>query len=84
MTDNAARLARVIREQLAVDDAAITPEADFADDLRADSLDMVELTTAVEEEFGVEITDDEAERIVSVADALTLVEGKLGGVPVHG
>jgi acyl carrier protein len=65
------RLKKMISEQLGVDEAQVVPSASFADDLQADSLDLVELIMSIEEEFGVEIPDEDAERIATVGDALT-------------
>ena len=72
MADNnlEARLKTMIAEQLGVDEAQVVPSASFADDLNADSLDLVELIMSIEEEFGVEIPDEDAEKIVTVQDAL--------------
>ena len=60
----------IIVEQLGVDEAEVTPTASFIDDLGADSLDTVELVMALEEGFGVEIPDEDAEKITTVKDAL--------------
>lgn len=64
----------VIVEQLGVDEADVTEEASFIDDLGADSLDIVELVMALEEEFGVSIPDEEAENIKTVGDAVAYIE----------
>ncbi len=64
------RLKKMIAEQLGVDEAQVVPSASFADDLNADSLDLVELIMSIEEEFGVEIPDEDAEKIATVGDAL--------------
>ncbi len=64
----------VIVEQLGVDEDQVTLEASFADDLGADSLDTVELIMAFEEEFGVEIPDDQAEKIKTVKDVVEFIE----------
>ena len=64
----------VIVEQLGVDEDQVTLDASFADDLGADSLDTVELIMAFEEEFGVEIPDDEAEKIKTVKDVVEFIE----------
>ena len=64
----------VIVEQLGVDEDQVTLDASFADDLGADSLDTVELIMAFEEEFGVEIPDDEAEKIKTVKDVVDYIE----------
>ncbi len=68
------RIRAIIGEQLEVQEEEIVPEASFTDDLGADSLDLVELVMAMEEEFGIEITDEEAERIQSVQDAINFIE----------
>jgi acyl carrier protein len=68
------RIRAIIAEQLEVQEDEVVPEASFADDLGADSLDLVELVMAMEEEFGIEITDEEAERIQSVQDAINFIE----------
>jgi len=64
----------IIKEQLGVGDSEIKPEAAFVEDLGADSLDLVELVMAMEEEFGIEIPDEDAEKIRTVADAISYVE----------
>lgn len=68
----------IIAEQLGVKPEEVTPEAKFIDDLGADSLDTVELVMALEEEFGIEIPDEEAEKLVTVGDALRYIEQKAG------
>ena len=68
------RVNAIIVEQLGVDAEEVTPEASFVEDLGADSLDTVELIMAFEEEFGVEISDDEAEKIRKVRDAVEYIE----------
>lgn len=68
------RVRKVVVEQLSVDEAEVTPEASFTSDLGADSLDTVELVMAFEEEFGVEIPDEEAEKIMTVKDAVSYIE----------
>ena len=68
------RLKGIITEQLGVDEEDITPEARFVDDLNADSLDLVELIMSLEEEFGVEIPDEDAEKIVTVQNAVSYIE----------
>jgi len=75
------RLKRVIVEQLEVEEKKVTPEASFVDDLNADSLDLVELITAIEEEFSVpgkrlEIADEDAEKIRTVQDAVDYLLSK--------
>ena len=64
----------IIVEQLGVNPEQVTPQASFIEDLGADSLDIVELVMAFEEEFGVEIPDDQAETIVTVGDAIKYLE----------
>jgi acyl carrier protein len=68
------RVKSIIVEQLGVDAEEVTPDASFVEDLGADSLDTVELIMAFEEEFGVEISDDEAEKIRKVRDAVDYIE----------
>lgn len=75
--DIAAQVTALIIDLLAVDAAQATPEAEFAADLGADSLDMVDLTMEVEDRFDVEISDDEAAAVRTVGDAIALVERKL-------
>lgn len=65
-----ARIKEIIVEQLGVDESQITPAASFIDDLGADSLDTVELVMAFEEEFDIEIPDEDAEKISTVSDAI--------------
>lgn len=72
------RVKKIVVEQLGVDAAEVTPEASFIDDLGADSLDTVELVMAFEEEFGLEIPDEEAEKLLTVGRALEYLQGKLG------
>ena len=68
------KLKKVISTQLGVDESEITLESSFVDDLGADSLDVVELIMALEEEFDVEIPDEDAEKIVTVGDALDYIK----------
>ena len=68
------RVAKIIVEQLGVDPAKIVPEARFREDLGADSLDLVELIMAFEETFGGEISDEEAQSIKTVGEAVTYLE----------
>ena len=68
------RLKKIVVEQLGVDEEQVTPEASFVDDLNADSLDLVELIMSLEEEFGAEISDEDAEKIRTVQDAVDYVE----------
>jgi acyl carrier protein len=74
MSEIADKIKRIVVEHLGVDESKVTPEASFIDDLGADSLDTVELVMAFEEEFGVEIPDDQAETIVTVGDAIKYLE----------
>jgi acyl carrier protein len=64
----------IIAEQLGVDPAKVVPDAKFIDDLNADSLDRVELVMKLEEEFGIEIPEDQAEKITSVKDAANYIQ----------
>jgi acyl carrier protein len=66
----------IIAEQLGVKIEEVAPEASFIDDLGADSLDTVELVMALEEEFGIEIPDEDAEKITTVGDAVKYIEEK--------
>jgi acyl carrier protein len=68
------RLKQIVAEQLGVDESEVTPQASFVDDLNADSLDLVELIMSLEEEFGMEIPDEDAERIRTVQEAVDFVE----------
>ncbi|HYI16893.1 MAG TPA: acyl carrier protein [Thermomicrobiales bacterium] len=68
------RLQAIVAEQLGVETEKITPDAEFIQDLNADSLDMVELVMSLEEEFGVEISDEEVEKIIKVSDAVEYIE----------
>jgi len=68
------RLKKIIVEQLGVDDEEVTPQASFVEDLNADSLDLVELIMSLEEEFGMEISDEDAEKIQKVSDAVEFIE----------
>lgn len=70
------RVQAIIAEQLGVEEDKVNNEASFTEDLGADSLDQVELILALEEEFGIEIPDEDAEKIHLVSDAVKYVEGK--------
>jgi acyl carrier protein len=74
----AERVKSIIVEQLGVDADEVTLEASFTDDLGADSLDIVELVMAFEEEFGLEIPDEEAEKISNVRNAIDYIEANTG------
>jgi acyl carrier protein len=71
------RVKKIITEQLGVDEEDVTPEANFVEDLGADSLDTVELVMAFEEEFGIEIPDEDAEKILTVQQAVEYINEKL-------
>ncbi|MGC2467098.1 MAG: acyl carrier protein [Candidatus Acidiferrum sp.] len=68
------RVKKIVVEQLGVDEREVTPDASFAKDLGADDLDGVELVMAFEEEFGVEISDEDAKRIITVKDAVEYIK----------
>ena len=68
------KVKKIIVDQLGVDAAEVTTEASFIEDLGADSLDTVELVMALEEEFGIEIPDEEAEKIMTVKDAIGYIK----------
>ncbi len=76
--DTLEKVKKIIVEQLGVDAAEVTNEASFVDDLGADSLDTVELVMAFEEEFDLEIPDEDAEKITKVQDAVTYIDGHSG------
>jgi len=73
------RVTEIIMEQLGVSREEVRPEASFIDDLGADSLDIVELVMAMEEEFDIEIPDEEAEKIQTIADATNYLKAQLDG-----
>ena len=68
------KVKKIIAEKLSVDLSEVVPEASFVDDLGADSLDLVELIMSMEEEFDVDISDEEAEKLVSVKDAIDYID----------
>ena len=70
------KIKAIIAEQLGVKPEEVTPQASFIDDLGADSLDTVELIMALEEEFNVEIPDEDAEKMATVGDAIRYIESK--------
>ena len=76
--DVAEKMKNIIVEQLGVSADEVVPEASFIDDLGADSLDLVELVMVMEEEFGKEIPDEDAEKIQTVQDAINYINGHLG------
>lgn len=73
------RVQKIIAEQLSVSEDQVTNEASFVDDLGADSLDTVELVMALEEEFEIDIPDEEAEKIVNVQDAIDYIKSHAEG-----
>jgi len=77
MTDAVSRVKTIIAEQLGVKPEEVTSEASFVEDLGADSLDTVELVMALEEEFGIEIPDEDAEKMTTVGDAVKYIEDKI-------
>ena len=74
--DVSSKVKKIVADHLGIDEAKVTEESSFIDDLGADSLDTVELVMAFEEEFGSEISDSEAEKILTVGDAVKFIEGK--------
>ena len=76
MSDITDRVKKIVVEHLNVEESKVSEEASFIDDLGADSLDTVELVMAFEEEFGSEISDSEAEKILTVGDAIKFIESK--------
>ena len=79
MADNSTfeRVRAIIVDQLGVDPNEVTMEANFRDDLEADSLDLVELIMAFEEEFGGEISDEDAQKITTVGEAVTYLDARI-------
>ena len=73
-----ARLKEIILDRLDVEEDQIVPEASFVEDLGADSLDIVELIMGIEEEFDIEIPDEDAEKLTTVGEAMNYTLGKLG------
>ena len=74
--DVSSKVKKMVSDHLGIDENKVTDEANFIDDLGADSLDTVELVMAFEEEFGSEISDSEAEKILTVGDAIKFIESK--------
>jgi len=72
------RLKNIVVEKLGVEESEIRPDASFIDDLGADSLDIVELIMAIEEEFDIEIPDEDAEKLTTVGAAVEYIKNKLG------
>ena len=76
MSDVTPKVKKIVADHLGVEEEKVVNEASFIDDLGADSLDTVELVMAFEEEFGSEISDSEAEKILTVGDAVNFIAGK--------
>ena len=74
--DVATKVKKIVADHLGIEETKVTDESSFIDDLGADSLDTVELVMAFEEEFGSEISDNEAEKILTVGDAIKFIESK--------
>ena len=77
MSEHESKMRQIIAEKLGVSEDKVTPQASFVDDLGADSLDQVELIMALEDEFNIEIPDEDAEKIRTVKDALDYIESKM-------
>lgn len=77
MSDTFEKVKKIAAEQLGVEESEVKPEANFVNDLGADSLDTVELVMALEEEFGIEIPDDAAEKIETVQAAVDYIDSKV-------
>jgi len=75
--DIESKVKQIVMDKLGVDEAQVTPEANFIEDLRADSLDTVELVMAFEEEFGIEIPDEDQEKITTVSSAIEYLKSKV-------
>ena len=74
--DVSSKVKKIVADHLGIDEAKVNDDSSFIDDLGADSLDTVELVMAFEEEFGAEISDGEAEKILTVGDAIKFIESK--------
>ncbi len=74
MSDTYTELKAIVKDLLGADEAKITPEANFRDDLEADSLDLVELIMAFEDKFGTEISDEDAQKITTVGEAVDYID----------
>jgi acyl carrier protein len=77
MTDTFERIKKLIVEHTEIDESKITLQSSFSDDLGADSLDIVEIIMALEEQFEIEITDEEANNLITIKDAVDFVNNKL-------
>ncbi len=77
MEDIMERVTKIIVDRLGVEESQVTPDASFKDDLGADSLDVVELVMELEDQFDMEISDEEAEKISTVGDAVNYIKSKL-------
>lgn len=77
MDEILAKIKQIVADQLGIDEDEVVPEASFIDDLGADSLDIVELIMAFEEEFDLEIPDEDAEKITTVQDAIDYINDRL-------
>ena len=77
LMDTKDRITKIIKEQLGAEESEVTPEARFVDDLGADSLDTVEILMAIEEEFGIEIPDEDAENAKTVGDVIGYINKHL-------
>ncbi|MDD2922820.1 MAG: acyl carrier protein [Anaerolineales bacterium] len=75
MSDTYTELTGIVKDLLGADEAKITPEARFREDLEADSLDLVELIMAFEDKFGAEISDEDAQKITTVGEAVAYIDG---------
>jgi len=79
MSSVAEKVKKMIVDQLGVSESEVVPEAKFIDDLGADSLDIVELIMALEDEYSIEIPDEDAEKMETVGDAIRYIEDRLAG-----
>jgi len=79
MADNAEKVKDIIEKELGVEREKLTDNANFIEDLGADSLDIVELVMEFEKEFNIDIPDEDAEKLKTVGDAMAYLKGKLGG-----
>ncbi|MDQ0206391.1 acyl carrier protein [Alkalicoccobacillus murimartini] len=76
MADTLSRVTKIVVDRLDIEEAQVKPEASFKDDLGADSLDVVELVMELEDEFDIEISDEEAEKIATVGDVITYIDSQ--------